>query len=160
VARQESAFIEDVRSSAGAMGLMQLMPDTGRTIAHELNTELDHDALLEPETNIRFGSYYLQQVLNRFDNNPVMATAAYNAGPRHVEAWKPKQGKLDADIWIDTMPFYETRKYVRRVMAYTVFYDQRLQRPITRLRDRMPAVSTEQKVIGCDNCIAKQDGKG
>lgn len=160
VARQESAFIEDVRSSAGAMGLMQLMPGTGRTIARKLKTKLNLDELLKPETNIRFGSYYLQQVLSRFDSNPVLATAAYNAGPHHVEAWKPKQGTLDADIWIDTMPFYETRKYVRRVMAYTVFYDQRLQRPITRLRDRMPQVSTEREVIGCDNCTAKQGGKG
>ncbi|MFO7592442.1 MAG: transglycosylase SLT domain-containing protein [Pseudomonadota bacterium] len=156
VARQESAFIEDVRSSAGAMGLMQLMPGTGRTIARALDASLDIEALIEPETNIRFGSYYLQQVLNRF-SNPVMATAAYNAGPHRVEKWKPKEGGIDADIWIDTMPFHETRQYVRRVMAYAVFYDQRLERPVVRLSQRMPRIDVQPAIIGCDDCSRAKD---
>jgi len=160
VARQESAFIEDVQSAAGALGLMQLMPGTGRTIARQLNTDIDRSALLEPETNIRFGSYYLQQVLNRFDSNPVLATAAYNAGPQRIEQWTPKQGSLDADIWVDTMPFHETRQYVRRVMAYSVFYDQRLERPIKRMIQRMPAVGKKEALSRCDDCISAKEEKG
>jgi len=159
VARQESAFIVDVRSSAGALGLMQLMPGTGKTIARKLNTEIDSNSLLQPETNIRFGSYYLQQVLNRFDDNPVLATAAYNAGPQRIEQWAPKTGRLDADIWVDTMPYHETRQYVRRVMAYSVFYDQRLQRPITRLRLRMPSISNNDALSPCDDCTSAKDEK-
>lgn len=160
VARQESAFIEDVRSSAGALGLMQLMPGTGRTIARQLKTKISNDDLLEPETNIRFGSYYLHQVLDRFDSNPVMATAAYNAGPHRIERWKPKEGLIDADIWVDNIPFNETRKYVRRVMAYSVFYDHRLNRPIRRLNLRMPAVGETQDVSSCDDCESAKDDKG
>lgn len=161
IARQESAFIEDVQSSAGALGLMQLMPGTGRNIARQLNTQIDNSSLLQPETNIRFGSYYLQQVLNRFDDNPVLATAAYNAGPLRIEQWTPKSGSIDADIWVDTMPYHETRQYVRRVMAYSVFYDQRLERPITRLRLRMPAISNKDDALNnCDDCSAAKDEKG
>jgi soluble lytic murein transglycosylase len=159
VARQESAFIEDVRSSAGALGLMQLMPATGRSIARQLKTSVNNKILLQPETNIRFGSYYLQQVLNRF-NNPVMATAAYNAGPHRIERWKPKEGTIDADIWVDNIPFNETRKYVRRVMAYSVFYDQRLNRPIKRLKERMPAVGDVKEDERCDDCETKEGEKG
>ncbi len=125
---------------------MQVMPGTGRSIARQLKTTINNKDLLQPETNIRFGSFYLHKVLNRFDSNPVMATAAYNAGPHRIERWKPKKGSLDADIWVDLIPFNETRKYVRRVMAYSVFYDQRLNRPIKRLNQRMPAVGDRQDV--------------
>ncbi|MCW8958902.1 MAG: transglycosylase SLT domain-containing protein, partial [Gammaproteobacteria bacterium] len=160
VARHESGFIPDVQSSAGALGLMQLMPGTGRNIAHQLNIEADRHTLLEPETNIRFGSHYLQQVQSRFDGNPVMATAAYNAGPHRVEQWKPLQGNMDADIWIDTMPYYETRQYVRRVMAYAVFYDQRLARPITPLHQRMPRISPQPAILSCDGCTPGEGDEG
>jgi len=159
VARQESAFIVDVRSSAGALGLMQLMPGTGKTIARQLNTEIDPSSLLQPETNIRFGSYYLQQVLNRFGDNPVLATAAYNAGPQRIDQWTPTSGSIDADIWVDTMPYHETRQYVRRVMAYSVFYDQRLERTITRLRLRMPSITNQDTFSHCDDCPAAKDEK-
>ncbi|MDH5784344.1 MAG: transglycosylase SLT domain-containing protein [Chromatiales bacterium] len=140
VARQESAMMPDARSPAGAMGLMQLMPSTGKAVAKRLNYPIsDTEQLLVPDINIRLGAAYLRQVLDRF-NNPVLATAAYNAGPHRVDKWFPEDGHVDADIWIENMPFNETRKYVRRVMAYSVFYDQRLDKPITRLQERMPAV--------------------
>ncbi len=141
VARQESAMKPDARSPAGAMGLMQLMPSTGKAVAKKLKYPIkDTEQLLEPDTNIRLGAYYLRQVLDRFNDNPVLATAAYNAGPHRVSTWFPEDGKLDADIWVENMPFHETRQYVRRVMAYTVFYDQRLDQGITRLNERMPAI--------------------
>ena len=149
------------RSPVGALGLMQLMPGTGRNVARQLATALDDlSELLQPETNIRFGSHYLNEVLARFDNNPVLATAAYNAGPHRVERWFPEQASLDADIWIDTMPFYETRGYVRRVMAYAVFYDQRLERPIRRLSERMPAVVKPDAISRCKECVTTSDEPG
>jgi soluble lytic murein transglycosylase len=146
VARQESAMSPDARSPAGALGLMQLMPSTGKAVAKTLNYPIGDTAqLLEPDTNIHLGTYYLRQVLDRFDNNAVLATAAYNAGPHRVSTWFPEQGKIDADIWVESMPFHETRQYVRRVMAYTVFYDQRLDHGTTRLNQRMPAIESTPK---------------
>ena len=146
VARQESAMFPEARSPAGALGLMQLMPSTGKAVAKKLNYPMKStNQLLEPDTNIHLGTYYLRQVLDRFNNNPVLATAAYNAGPHRVSRWKPEQGSVDADIWVENMPFHETRQYVRRVMAYSVFYDQRLDKGITRLRERMPAIVTNEE---------------
>ncbi|MEN8171030.1 MAG: transglycosylase SLT domain-containing protein [Pseudomonadota bacterium] len=141
VARQESAMSPNARSPAGALGLMQLMPSTGRAVAKKLKYPInDTEQLLEPDTNIRLGTYYLRQVLDRFNDNPVLATAAYNAGPHRVTKWFPESGTIDADIWVENMPFHETRLYVRRVMAYSVFYDQRLDKDITRLNARMPII--------------------
>lgn len=161
VARQESAMDPHARSPVGALGLMQLMPGTGRNVARQLATALDDlSELLQPETNIRFGSHYLNEVLGRFSNNPVLATAAYNAGPHRVERWFPEQPSLDADIWIDTMPFYETRRYVRRVMAYAVFYDQRLERPFRRLSQRMPPVDKPDAISHCEECDTANDEPG
>ncbi len=158
VARQESAMNPNAQSRVGALGLMQLMPATGQTIAKQLDTDItDHQDLLEPETNLCFGSYYLREVLAQFSDNPVLATAAYNAGPHRVQQWFPEQASLDADIWVDTMPFYETRQYVRRVMAYAVFYDQRLKRPIRRLSQRMPPVGKPRTFSHCDGCTLAND---
>lgn len=135
------------RSRVGALGLMQLMPATGQAIAQELEVELsDEHSLYRPELNIRFGSHYLHRMMQRFDH-PVLATAAYNAGPHRVVRWYPEQATIDADIWVDTMPFHETRKYVRHVMAYAVFYDQRLERPIQRLSQRMPPIERPQLAL-------------
>lgn len=169
VARQESAMDPSARSPVGAMGLMQLMPATGRSVARKLQHPLeDRQQLLEPSTNIRFGSYYLSEVLQRFDGNPILATAAYNAGPHRVERWFPGASAMAADIWIDTMPFHETRSYVRRVLAYSVFYDQRLERPIRRLSQRMPEIASPPALnpdMGpalsqCSDCNAPADEEG
>lgn len=154
VARQESALIPDIRSPVGAMGLMQLMPSTGRLVARQLKFPLrNRNQLLSPETNIKFGTFYLSQVFNQFDNNKVLATAAYNAGPHRVNKWYPQQASMDADIWVETMPFKETRQYVRRVLAYSIFYDQRLDREITRLEKRMPPVINKDQMSRCKACI-------
>lgn len=157
VVRQESAMMPFVKSHVGAVGLMQVMPQTGQEIASQLQlSHFNSRQLLKPETNIHFGSYYLYQTLREFGNNPVLATAAYNAGPHRIRQWTPRQGELDADIWVDTIPFDETREYVRRVMAYSVFYDQRLKRPFKRLSERMRPVSKKTFVTRCDHC---QDAK-
>jgi len=141
VIRQESAFNQDARSAAGARGLMQLMPGTGRLTARRNNIPYDGTgSLLDADRNIQLGTSYLRQMMNRFGGNPVLATAAYNAGPRRVEHWLPQEGSEQAAIWIAAIPYTETRNYIQRVFAYTAIYDWRMQRPITPLRKRMPPV--------------------
>jgi soluble lytic murein transglycosylase len=141
VIRQESAFNKDARSTAGAMGLMQLMPTTGRATAHKYAIPLaSTDNLFEPDKNIRIGSAYLKQVMAQYDNSIVLASAAYNAGPHRVRRWLPESGTREADSWIALIPFTETRKYVQRVLTYAAIYDWRMQRKITPLHKHMPVV--------------------
>lgn len=141
VIRQESAFASDARSPKGAMGLMQIMPSTGRLIARDLNTPLKHkNQLLDVDTNIRFGISYLRKVMNRFDDNTVLATAAYNAGSQRVRSWLPAEEQMAPDRWIENVPFHETRNYLKRVLAYSAIYDERMQQPVTPLRQRMPLI--------------------
>ncbi len=124
--RQESAFGPRAHSHAGARGLMQLMPRTARSVAKKLGKPRPRMRdLFRPETNIPLGTAYLGQVYKRLYRHPVLATAAYNAGPHRVTRWLPARGQ-DADIWVESIPFKETRKYVQRVMAYAVIYEKRL----------------------------------
>lgn len=127
IARQESAFAADVRSPAGAMGLMQLMPTTARQTARRAGVRYQRQDLLQPEKNIALGSRYLNQLLNQFDGNRILAAAAYNAGPHRVKQWLAKSDRqLPFDIWIETIPFKETRGYVQNVLAFSVIYGHRL----------------------------------
>ena len=122
VIRQESSFRPEARSPVGALGLMQIMPATGRQIAKDLQEASATPDLLQPDVNIRYGAYYLQQIMQRLQNNPVLATAAYNAGPAKVAQWLPNNEPLAADVWAETIPYRETRAYVQRVMEYTAVY--------------------------------------
>lgn len=141
IARQESAFNPDARSHAGAMGLMQVMPATGRSTAKLLNKPLTSDAeLYNPQRNIEIGSRYLRKVYEELQANPVLATAAYNAGPHRVQRWLPEKSSMPADIWAENIPFTETRRYIRAVMSFTATFDYQLKRPIIPLSERMPAV--------------------
>jgi len=141
VIRQESAFAPDARSPRGAMGLMQIMPSTGRLIARDLNTHLrNKHQLLDVDTNIRFGITYLRKIMNRFDDNTVLATAAYNAGSQRVKSWLPSDEGIQPDLWIENIPFSETQDYLKRVLAYSAIYDERMQRPVTPLKQRMPVI--------------------
>lgn len=141
VVRQESAFVVDARSRAGALGLMQLMPATGRRTGRRLKLRLpNNQAILNIENNLRLGARYLKHVLDRNDGHQVLATAAYNAGPNRVSGWLPEERPLDADVWVETVPFDETRNYIRNVMAFTAVYEHRLGVRPTRLRSRMPAI--------------------
>lgn len=142
IMRQESAFIPDVRSPAGALGLMQLMPQTGREVARSLRAQVAiPNQLLDPKTNIRLGVKHLRQVLDRFSGNVVLATAAYNAGQHRVRSWLPSDKSVAADVWVDTVPFSETREYMKNVLSYTVVYEYRLGKDPVPLRKRMPAVT-------------------
>ena len=141
IARSESLFMPDVSSGAGAIGLMQLMPATGAETARKANIRYKgRHSLVQPETNITLGTRYLAEMMARFDNNQVMATAAYNAGPHRVQRWLPKGRVLPADVWVDSVPFRETRRYVRRVMAAQTVFDWRMGRSDARLSDRMTPV--------------------
>ncbi|WP_237055995.1 transglycosylase SLT domain-containing protein [Microbulbifer sediminum] len=137
VARQESHFAHDAKSRAGALGLMQLLPSTARTTARKAGVRYRRSwDLLTPKTNIALGSFYLRTLLNRFDNNRILAAAAYNAGPTRVAGWLRETGsQLPYDVWIETIPYHETRKYVQNVLAYSVIYAYRSGNIQPLLRD-------------------------
>ncbi|AFU97453.1 transglycosylase SLT domain-containing protein [Simiduia agarivorans] len=139
IARQESAFAPDARSSAGAMGLMQLMPATARQTARKAGIRYNTPDLLTPETNIALGSRYFKEMLSRFENNAAHAAAAYNAGPHRVDRWLADgRDQLPADVWIETIPFTETRGYVQNVMVFSVIYAYRGGVEPESLKGRMP----------------------
>jgi soluble lytic murein transglycosylase len=142
IIRQESSFRADARSPAGAVGLMQIMPATGREIAQDLRDATATPDLARADLNIRYGAHYLQQLLGRLQNNPLLATAAYNAGPNKIAQWLPAHDSMAADVWAETIPYQETRSYVQRVMEYAAIYTQRLgaQEPANRLGSRMKRV--------------------
>ncbi|MGH8283196.1 MAG: transglycosylase SLT domain-containing protein [Gammaproteobacteria bacterium] len=139
--RSESVFRPGAVSSAGAVGLMQLMPATGRHVAANLGLVLeDGDTIRDPDTNLTLGSAYLSDMLKRFDGSQPLATAAYNAGPRRVDSWLPQTDSLPADVWVDTIPFWETRSYVRRVLGSAVIFDWRLHGTTERLSARLGTI--------------------
>ena len=124
IARQESRFNVDIVSSAGAVGLMQLMPGTAKWVAKQLNRADYRPALIgEAETNTQFGAYYFKYWLDRLDGMPALAAAGYNAGPGRAQAWRPV-APLEGAIWVETIPFNETRDYVKKVLANAVVYGQ------------------------------------
>jgi soluble lytic murein transglycosylase len=141
VLRQESAFVTDARSQAGALGLMQLMPRTGRMAGRRINLRLPNNtAILNVENNLKLGANYLRTVLDVNHGHQVLATASYNAGPNRVREWLPESKPLDADVWVDTVPYNETRNYVKNVLAFTTVYAYRLESVMRRLQERMPSV--------------------
>ncbi|CAK0761319.1 soluble lytic murein transglycosylase [Gammaproteobacteria bacterium] len=136
IVRQESVFMTDIRSSAGAVGLMQLMPATATQVAKGLKVSFRNSDLLDPDRNIRLGSTFLAGLVQK-QGSLALAAAAYNAGPGRVKEWRPPY-KMSADVWIESIPFDETRRYVRNILTYASIYDWRLGRPIARLSDAMP----------------------
>lgn len=127
VARQESAFIADAKSSAGAMGLLQLLPGTARQVATKLGISHSPAKLIDPGQSARLGGAYLRELMDRYDNNRVLATAAYNAGPGRISRWlRAHPEPLDVAIWVESLPYRETREYVQNVLAYSVIYSHHL----------------------------------
>ena len=138
VLRQESAYMTDARSHAGALGLMQLMPRTARSEARKLRIRLrNRHEILNVDKNIRLGTAHLKRVLDINKGRHVLATASYNAGVQRVKSWLPESDAVAADIWIETIPFSETRKYVKRVMSTMAVFEKHLQQPVTPLLDRL-----------------------
>ena len=130
ITRQESAFMDDARSGVGASGLMQLMPATAKETARKFSIPLaSPQQVLNPDTNIQLGAAYLSQVHGQFNGNRVLASAAYNAGPGRVRQWLKGANHLGFDVWIESIPFDETRQYVQNVLSYSVIYGQKLNVP-------------------------------
>jgi soluble lytic murein transglycosylase len=124
--RAESAWIADARSHADARGLMQLLPGTARAEARHLGLRWTGEAaLLQPQTNIALGTAHLARMLQRH-GHPYLATAAYNAGATPVARWLAQRPPHEPDLWIETIPYRETRDYVARILAFSVIYDWRL----------------------------------
>jgi soluble lytic murein transglycosylase len=143
VMRRESLFDPLARSSVGALGLMQLMPSTARSVARSLGMKKPRQAdILSVENNIRFGTHYLRTVMNRFDNNVALAAAAYNAGPSNVKRWLPRDATMSADLWVETVPYTETRNYVQAVLAYATVFDRSLGKN-TLMSSRMGDIKTQ-----------------
>ncbi len=141
VIRRESAFAIDARSKVGALGLMQIMPATGKVIAGKLKVKYKNkNQLLNPDTNVKFGTKYLNMMLKKFYKQPALASAAYNAGGHRVNKWLPENTDMQADRWVETIPFTETREYVSSILAYTAIYEHQLGLPQTRLNNNMPDV--------------------
>jgi soluble lytic murein transglycosylase len=137
--RSESAMAEDAISPAGAMGLMQLMPKTAEQLArrHSINYT-GSSQLMQASENVELGTTYLRELMDRFSGNPVLASGAYNAGPNAVERWMKDRRTDDPAIWVDTLPYFETRDYIPRVLAFSIIYDWRLAKPVSRISSRMP----------------------
>ncbi|MFP6798641.1 MAG: transglycosylase SLT domain-containing protein [Pseudomonas sp.] len=130
ITRQESAFMADAKSGVGAMGLMQLMPATAKETAKRFGIPLSSPQLAyRPEVNIQLGAAYLSQIYGQFNGNRVLASAAYNAGPGRVRQWLRGADHLSYDVWIENIPFDETRQYVQNVLSYSVIYGEKLNAP-------------------------------
>lgn len=139
--RQESRFVTDAHSSAGAKGLMQLMPATARWVARKTGLAGYHPGkVTEPETNVTLGTRYLKMVLDALDDNPVLAAAAYNAGPVRARRWRA-DGPLEAAIYAETIPISETRDYVKKVMSNAVYYAALFEGKPQSLKSRLKMVN-------------------
>ena len=125
ITRQESAFDTTIQSPVGASGLMQLMPATAKETAKKV-TNISYNSpnqLFEPATNVYLGTYFLNSVYLQNDSNRILSSAAYNAGPNRVKKWlNNSNGKLDAVAFIESIPFNETRNYVKSVLVYDYIY--------------------------------------
>jgi soluble lytic murein transglycosylase len=141
--RQESRFIMDARSSVGASGLMQLMPATARYVARKMNVaDFSPARVNELDMNLQLGTGYLKLVLDDLDGNPVLATAAYNAGPGRPRAWRASLARpVEGAIFAETIPFNETRDYVKKVMSNTVYYAALFENKAQSLKQRMGTIA-------------------
>jgi len=123
ITRRESSFMSDANSTAGAKGLMQVMPNTAKQLRKRLTSK---KYLLTAKNNINLGTKYLRQLLDKNKGNNVLATASYNAGPYRIKKWLKGRATLPADMWIETIPFKETRDYVKSVLAYQQIYQVKI----------------------------------
>ncbi|MDG1234095.1 MAG: transglycosylase SLT domain-containing protein [Pseudomonadales bacterium] len=137
IARQESSFMTDAKSSAGALGVMQLMPATAKQVAAKIGVSYPNNrSLTSPDLNIRLGTNYLAQMLRKFENNRILASAAYNAGPGRVNQWLNPD--VPFDVWIEIIPFTETRNYVQNVLMFSSIYSR-------RMNERQPLIYAHER---------------
>ncbi|WP_227691568.1 lytic transglycosylase domain-containing protein [Psychrobacter aestuarii] len=141
IMRQESRFVTSARSNVGASGLMQIMPGTAKYIARNLGESYSASRANSGDTNIRYGTWYMSDILGKLNYQPVLATAGYNAGPNKAKRWQPDYGSLAADQYVETIAYPETRNYVKHVMENATIYSHLLGRnlPISQRMGVIPA---------------------
>ncbi|MFP2897942.1 lytic transglycosylase domain-containing protein [Corallococcus sp. 4LFB] len=145
IMRRESAFRPEVMSAADARGLMQIIPPTATEIAQKMAEPAPAPGdLFAPERNIRYGAWYLAQLMKRFAH-PALAAAAYNAGPKAAVRWTQERGTLPLDLFVESIPYRETRGYVKQVVADLYLYHRFYEKDGTQARLAMtvPAPSTD-----------------
>ncbi|HKE47940.1 MAG TPA: lytic transglycosylase domain-containing protein, partial [Rhodanobacteraceae bacterium] len=159
IIRAESAWMTDAHSHADAYGLMQLLPGVAKHMAQSEKLAYNRPSdLFDPTLNVQLGTRYLGRMADRFDGNPWLASAAYNAGEAPVGRWIDARSSLDPDFFIETIPYKETREYVARVLAFSVIYDWRMNGKALALSARMPRIgqayaaptdATPRKGVAC-----------
>lgn len=155
IARQESRFIPDIVSSAGAVGLMQLMPGTARWVAKQLaRNDYQPGRIGNTDLNTQFGAYYFKYWLERLDKMPALAAAAYNAGPGRAQAWRPA-APIEGAIWVETIPFNETRDYVKKVLANAMVYGQSLGGQTTSLTTLLGVVAPRSGTMASSGAVTQ-----
>ena len=138
--RQESRFATKVKSEVGAAGLMQIMPDTARWVARQIGMKGYRKGLIHQlDVNIKLGTYYMKTVSHQFEDNPALASAAYNAGPTRARQWRSAK-PMEGAIYVETIPFDETRHYVRHVLSNTVYYAKLFGETSQTLKQRLGTI--------------------
>ena len=138
--RQESRFNTGARSHVGAGGLMQIMPDTAKLVAKNMGEAYNPAALTDPNTNLRYGTFYLSMIQQQLSQNAVLATAGYNAGPNRARRWQPEHQALPADQYTESIPLTETRDYVKHVMTNATHYGMLLGQGTKPISQRMTTI--------------------
>lgn len=145
IIRQESAFHPEIVSSVGARGLMQMMPRTAKHISRHYRIPYQHEKqLFTPHKNIELGTIYLSHLSKIFEQHPVLIAAAYNAGPQSVHRWIKQNPTQNMAIWIETLPWKETRNYVKNIVAFQTIYQHRLHEPLQLKRTLEPIPNIEK----------------
>lgn len=144
--RQESRFITNAKSSAGASGLMQLMPATAKWVARKIGLkDFRQGQVNDTETNLLLGTTYMRLVMESLDNHPVLASAAYNAGPGRARKWRADH-QLEGAIYAETIPFNETRDYVKKVMSNSVYYSALFEGRPQTIKSRLGVIGPRATV--------------
>ncbi len=138
--RQESRFNTGARSHVGAGGLMQIMPETAKLVARNMGEAYNPAVLSDPNTNLRYGTFYLSMIHQQLSQNAVLATAGYNAGPNRARRWQPEQQSLAADQYTESIPLLETRDYVKHVMTNATHYGVLLGQGAKPISQRMTPI--------------------
>ena len=144
--RQESRFVTNAKSTVGASGLMQLMPATAKWVARKIGLKDFHQGQVnDTDTNLLLGTTYMRLVLESLDNHPVLASAAYNAGPGRARKWRADH-PLEGAIYAETIPFNETRDYVKKVMSNSIYYSALFDDKPQSLKSRLGTIGSNSAV--------------
>jgi soluble lytic murein transglycosylase len=144
--RQESRFVTNAKSTVGASGLMQLMPATAKWVAKKIGLKDFHQGQVnDTDTNVLLGTTYMRLVMESLDNHPVLASAAYNAGPGRARKWRADR-PLEGAVYAETIPFNETRDYVKKVMSNSVYYSALFDGKPQSIKNRLGIIGPRTSV--------------